>query len=135
MTWEEEIARMRVAAESRGVDVRFIATIRKVEDGRPGREFGVLSVHAPNYDSQLREACISVAHRAALFEVHESCSCEPLFEYTSAHGMRYSDAFIRHFAGVWAPVQGADNDPTHLNDNWLNNAREIYSRFCTDGLS
>jgi hypothetical protein len=160
--WAEEKIAIREAAERYGVDARFIATIRKVENGGPGREFGVLSVSAPDYAGQLKEACISVAHRLFRYQrdrpsaaaiargyTVRTCSCgfvESLggpvpsasaLAYTLG-GLRYSEAFIIYFAGIWAPVL-APNDPAHLNEHWLTNALAIYDRACggegLDGLA
>jgi hypothetical protein len=133
MEWRDEKLLIRAAAERHGVDPRFIATIRKVENGGPGREFGVLSVHAPDYVSQLKEACISVAHRLFRYpRDRPSSSGAGAFLYTLG-GLRYSEAFISYFAGIWAPLAG--EDPAHLNQYWFANALAIYDRACgAEGL-
>jgi hypothetical protein len=63
INWTEEWPRIVASAMRYGVQPAAVAAIRVAEDGAPGREFGVLSVPAPDYDSQLRVACESLAHR------------------------------------------------------------------------
>ena len=111
---------IRVEAERYGVDWRFIAAIRRQEDGGPGREFGVLSEHAPDYNTQLSVCCESVAHRVFTYPGHP-------FVYTR-HGLIYSYDWIKYFAGIWCPV-GATNDPDKLNVNWLPNVLKFYHQY------
>ena len=124
MTWSEEIAAITATAVAFGVDAKFVGCIRKVENGGPGREFGVLDGHADTYALQLQECCRTVAHRLYLY----GGQLEP-FVY-DASGLHYSPGFIEYFAGIWAPTIGATNDPTGENEHWLPNMTRLYALAC-----
>lgn len=101
-----------------GVDPYFISAIRVAENGGDGRQFGVLSVPAPTYADQLREACITVRNHKGLIQIvmfwDRRC---------------YSASSVLDFAMKWAPPH-AENDPGNKNENWFKNAWSGYSRFC-----
>jgi hypothetical protein len=109
---QKEWPLVREAASRYGVNPYFIMGIRHAEGGRPGRDFGVLSVPAPTYADQLRVACLTVARR--------------LTEYRGVVYKRvgrvavYSDEFAEWFGKLWAP-DAAENDPHGLNANWSAN--------------
>jgi hypothetical protein len=113
--WEREWPLIQAAAEKHSVDPFFIAAIRGTENGRPTREFGVLSTVAGNYAAQLEVACVSVKHRMQAAGVKE-----------------VSDLFIQFFGSRWAPL-AADNDPDDLNANWVPNCSHLFHKFTTDG--
>lgn len=123
--WTTEWPQIQKAAALYHVDPYFIGAIRHAENGSPGKEFGVLSVSAPTYTDQLREACESVAHKAAVFD--GEITVLTLRITKAAMVLVYSDAFIQKFASVWAPEK-VSNDPHNLNANWANNVRLIYYR-------
>lgn len=103
---------IKEAASKYGVNPYFMAAIRQAENGGPGREFGVVSVDAPTYDEQLRIACLTVAHRMALY---------PGCAHSRQNGVSImSENFIQWFAHIWAPL-GVGNDPHNLNANWPSN--------------
>lgn len=84
---------------------KLLWSIRKVEQGRQGREFGVLTPEAMRFENG-----------------------DPIDSFTTqakwAAGTikkRY-DGDIESFANRWAPV-GAENDPTNLNKNWIKNIK------------
>ncbi len=104
-------------AEARGVDARLLAAIRKAEMGGPGREFGVLSVSAPTYQDQATIAANTIRNNIARYEADRS--------YSATVNGRYTEEFIRYLGSVYAPV-GAANDPTALNQNWVNNVNTWY---------
>lgn len=114
-----EWPKILLAATTKGVDAYFIAAIRVAENGAPGREFGVLSVPAPDYASQLRVTCNSVCSRLLAFGGN-------WFDYNGR--LMYQKSFVRYFATNWAPNNVA-NDPRHLNANWLENAWNTYLEF------
>lgn len=130
MTWSEELAEIVPAAVAAGVDPAFVAAVRWVEHGGPGREFGVVSVRAPAYLDQLHVTIVTVARRLGAFGGNALEWCEPLGQ---PRRVRYSMAFIEAFAGSWAPV-GASNDPGGLNAGWLPNVCEIYGRMVDAGV-
>lgn len=101
-----------------GVDPYFISAIRVAENGGDGRQFGVLSVPAPTYADQLREACITVRNHKAL------CA------NASLYGRRaYTADQVAEFAKSWAPTD-AENDPGGLNAHWFKDCWSAYSGFC-----
>lgn len=106
-------------AESRGVDARLLAAIRKAENGGPGREFGVLSVPAKDYYAQASIAANSIANNVERYESGTGQSAR-------SDG-RLTRDFIAFMGARWAPV-GAQNDPTGLNQNWVDNVTTWYER-------
>lgn len=124
MLWVEELEAIEHQADDYGVDYIWIATIRKVEWGPPGLEFGVETEINKGYDAQLRATCATVRDRLMNY------GANPYKTYgTGAMHLRlgYNEKFIRWFAGIWAPV-GVDNDPKGLNRYWPLNALEVYPR-------
>lgn len=83
---------------------RLLYTIRKVENGGVGKEFGVLSPEAMRYKDNPVLSYLTQARWAA-----------------GTIKKRY-DGDIEKFAKRWAPV-GVANDPTNLNKNWIKNAQ------------
>jgi hypothetical protein len=130
MTWDEEIALIVPTAMAHGVDPLFIAAIRKAENGREGREFGVLAIPAHDYDTQLSITCKTVRNILANF------SQNPFKLQQAARGIRrcvYTANFIAAFATKWAPPN-SENDPRGLNKFWFTNASTWYGTFVEHGL-
>lgn len=115
---EDEI--IRRAAARAGVDEEFLTALRKIENGGPGREFGVLSVPAPTYEAQARVAAESVRRSRERFEATGASAVDP------ATG-RYTEAFVRFFSSRYAPV-GASNDPAGLNRHHAGNLVRRYAQ-------
>jgi hypothetical protein len=125
--WNTEYPVIIGVAVMHGVDPRFIRTIRTVENGGPGREFGVLTIPAPTYAQQLEVCCNSVAHRMTQFILN--CPDDSPFDYASGR-LQYSVAFIEWFGGYWAPTD-APNDPADMNAKWVENAIAVYHSLCS----
>lgn len=87
----------------------LLMTIRRVESGKPGREFGVLSRKA-------------MRHRDGV----KSFYLQARFAAETIKGRYTGD--IDAFAARWAPV-GVANDPTNLNKNWARNAKHHIDRY------
>lgn len=102
------------------VDARLMGAIRKAENGGPGREFGVVSIFAPDLDSQARAAAQTIANNVTRFQNQTG-----LVAY--GDDGRYSDAFIEFLGSRYAPI-GASNDPTNLNQYWVSNVESYYRR-------
>lgn len=130
MTWEEEVEKIERVAHSLGIDPLFVAAIRKAEGGRDGREFGVLSVPAPDYNSQLRICCNTVKNFLAAYDTNPF---SVIMSKGAIKRLIYSGNFIASFARKWAPI-GAENDPRNLNRNWFTNVTNWYSKFVAQGL-
>lgn len=117
--WPTERPLIEAECQLRNVDVAFIMAIRQIENGGPGKEFGVLSVSAPTYADQLRICVSTVAHRL------ESYTVNPLTRNPFGR-VTYNPKWIAYFAAIWAPG-GVQNDPNGLNKNWLPNVLKAYT--------
>lgn len=82
---------------------KLLYVIRKVENGGPGREMGVLTKEAQRFKGDY-EKSLDIQARWAAGTIRK----------------RY-DGDLKSFADRWCPV-GAKNDPTGLNKNWYKNA-------------
>jgi len=111
---------IRRVAERSGVDCEFLTALRQIENGGPGREFGVLSVPAPTLDDQARIAAETVRRNVERFELRGGTAVDP------ASG-RYTEEFVRFFSGRYAPI-GVANDPTNLNRHHAGNLSRRYSQ-------
>jgi len=124
-----EQAAILALASKYGVDPAAVAALRIAENGRPGREFGVLSVQTggdptkpptdpgSTFYAQCTVACQSLKsqvqrQRAAGAETFDSAG-------------RLTYEFWEAWQKRWAPI-GAQNDPSGLNRNWLANAWGAY---------
>ncbi len=84
---------------------KLLYSIRKVENGRQGREFGVLSPEAMRYEKG--DPLLSLETQA---------------KWAAGTIKKRFNGNLEEFAGRWAPV-GAKNDPTNLNKNWIKNIK------------
>ena len=119
------------AAEYYGVDPLFMIAIRQHENGESGREFGVLSIPAPRYIDQLTTCCASVRNHLTLYvgAVHRNVT-----RPGASRRLAYAREFIAHFGYKWCPV-GADNDPKHLNENWIPRVTDFYEALVKDSAA
>jgi len=115
---EEQAVILRTAADI-GVPAAFLAAIRLAENGRPGREFGVLSEAADTYEAQARVAALSVRNNQYRYVARFK-------EWPVDAQGRLSEAFTKFMSSRWAPV-GVENDPANLNANWPGNVWAYYS--------
>lgn len=120
-----EAALIAQEAARTGVDSALLAAIRKAENGRPGREFGVLSVSAPTLEGQARVAANTVRNTLQRYAQHGGQAVEP------ATG-RYTEGFLRYLSARYAPV-GAANDPQGLNRSHAANLIALYRRVSSEG--
>ena len=113
----EQQAILQTAAEV-GVPATFLAAIRIAENGRAGREFGVLSELAETYEAQARIAALSIRNNVYRYVLR--------FKEWPVDGTGgLSEAFTKFMAARWSPV-GATNDPTNLNQHWPKNVWRVY---------
>ncbi|HTX55355.1 MAG TPA: hypothetical protein VMD08_18275 [Candidatus Baltobacteraceae bacterium] len=115
-----EASVIRREADRTGIDAQFLVALRRTENGGPGREFGVLSVKAPDLDSQARVAANSVRHSVQRFEQTGGQAIDP-------QTGQYTEAFLRYFSARYAPV-GANNDPSGLNRYHAANLIALYQK-------
>ena len=87
-------------------ETKLLYIIRKVENGRQGREFGVLVPQAMRYKN--------APDKTKSFRLQAQWAAGTIKR-------RYKGDLLA-FAKRWAPV-GAKNDPKGLNKNWYKNAR------------
>ncbi len=125
MTVRQEWDRILVQSRLHGVDPLFMASIRKAENGGPGREFGVLGMEARTFQVQLEISVKTIRRYLSEFMGN------PFRLYQTSAGFRrlgYSPEFITYAARRYAPI-GAENDPTGLNHHWERNVSDYYRRF------
>jgi hypothetical protein len=103
-----------------GVDPSLLVALRRAENGRSGKEFGVVSVAADGLDAQARVAANTVRNTLARFERDGGTAVDR----TTG---RYTEDFLRFFSSRYAPV-GAANDPTGLNRHHAANLIALYQK-------
>lgn len=99
----------------------FMLTVRLIENGKKGTEFGVLHPDAINTDLKNQAEWAM----STLIKDNKRWHTDTL-----ANGKKKSDyaGFIFYFADKWCPI-GADNDPNNLNQYWLPNFQKYYALF------
>lgn len=126
--WEQEI--IIEIAEQFVVDPVLLAAIRVIEDGGPGREFGVLSVEAPGYRDQAQVAARTI--RNTIRRYSENRQRSPW-----GPDGRFTEDFLRYFSRGgpgypgYAPYdpdtgESAENDPRGLNAHHFPNLLAVY---------
>ncbi len=117
---------VREIADLFEIDARFLAALRETENGRAGREYGVLSVKAETYEEQAEIAARTIKNTLARYERDTGIPAR-------GAGGRYTESFILYFSHGgpsypgYAPL-GAANDPTHLNAHHARNLSAAYQR-------
>lgn len=115
----------RVADET-GADLELLGALRKVENGGPGRELGVLSVSAPTIEDQYTVAARTIRNTMNRYTANTG-------QNPYSVGGRLSHDFLRYFSSGgpgypgYAPI-GASNDPAGLNHNHYPNLVAWYDR-------
>lgn len=98
----------------------FMLTVRLIENGKTGTEFGVLHPDAINTDLKNQAEWTM----ATLIK-----DTKRWYTGELAKGKKEDyPSFVFYFADKWCPI-GADNDPNNLNKNWLPNFQKYYSLF------
>ena len=110
----------RTASEV-GVPAVMLAAIRLAENGRAGREFGVLSESANTYEQQARICALSIRNNT--YRYVQKTAQWPI---DSATG-QLSYGFVTFMAARWAPL-GVQNDPDNLNAHWPKNVWGCFSQ-------
>jgi hypothetical protein len=117
---DREAAVIAKEADRTFIDPALLAALRQAENGRPGREFGVLSVAADGLEGQARVAATTVRNTVARFEQRGGVAVDPTTR-------RYTEDFLRFFSARYAPV-GAPNDPNGLNRRHAANLIALYRK-------
>jgi hypothetical protein len=108
----KEIPVIRAAAERNGIkfgsdDWFLLLAIRRAENGKPGREFGILSKTARTLDAQAA-----------------NCACTIRNQHRRSGLAKVDDKYIQSLAGRYCPV-GCDND-NGTNRFWIKNVTYYY---------
>lgn len=90
---------------------KLLGSIRKVEQGRQGREFGVLEPEAMRFENGDPVQSFITQARWAAGTIKKRFTGD-----------------LESFANRWAPTVGATNDPTGLNKNWLKNIKSFMNK-------
>lgn len=94
----------------------IVAAIRYAENGRKGREYGILHTRVkPTYRSQAGWCAATVQKNFTRWLNTKPADKTPT-------------AFITFLGSKYCPV-GADNDPTGLNKHWIKNVKYYYYEF------
>lgn len=90
-----------------GLDPRLLQAVEKAE----GNILKAVQCSLPR--TRTRDEALQITARSA---VHAMC------DYIIAHDQ---EAFVKFWAQRWAP-QGAENDPTDLNQHWPTNVLQLW---------
>jgi hypothetical protein len=114
----EEYPIIMTAAKRNGIaetdhdNLATLFAIRKAENGKPGKEFGVLHPKAKGQKGESREKTLD---RQAGWAAATIISKRRSHEASKEGG-----DFVQYLGSKYAPV-GAENDPSNLNKNWHKN--------------
>lgn len=98
----------------------FMLAVRMAEQGRKGREFGVMAQGAIDTDLETQAEWTMSTLIKDTKRWHTD---------TLAKGKKEDyPSFVFYFADKWCPI-GADNDPNNLNKYWLPNFQKFYGLF------
>ncbi len=108
----DEMALISKVAQEYSLDEtqsKMLWAIRKTENGRVGREFGVLNPEAMRFENDPFKSFVTQARWAA-----------------GSIKKRYKGD-MNAFRDRWAPID-AENDPTGLNKNWVPNMEHFMKK-------
>lgn len=127
---DDEARGVLEAAIRWGVDPRLLGALRKVENGGPGREFGVMLASATTFELQALAAAETIRHTMGRYCLTGPAKAPPLYDLGTG---RLTDEFLAYFSlggpgyPGYAPL-GAANDPHGLNQHHLPNLLTWYGR-------
>jgi hypothetical protein len=108
---DEEESIINKVAKEYGLDdnaTKLLHGIRHVENGKQGREFGVLNSHAERYAN----------------DPDPSKSFKLQAQWAAGTIKNHYKGDLDKFADRYAPTKGATNDVHGLNQNWLANMKD-----------
>ena len=125
---------IRPALRSRLAPV--VAAIRCQEDGRKGREYGILDARAldKSYRTQAGWCAATVQKNWDRYLTGGECNNSKCTIKHKPGNSRDMQSYICYLGHVYCPV-GADNDPKGLNRNWIGNVKKIVDKFAKGGSS
>lgn len=126
--FQDELNTIRFHAGRVGADERLMLAIREAENGRAGRQFGVMPNERYDADNGYTEngqfhrypddGDLSRQASWAAWTIRRNR--ERFERNNEGH-----ENFIDYLSERYAP-RGADNDPNNLNENWARNVRNRY---------
>jgi|SRR3989344_1724495 len=127
--FQNELDTIRAHAQRIGADERLMLAIREAENGRAGRQFGIMPngrYEADNgytengqFNQYPNDGDLSRQAAWAAWTIRRNR--ERFERNNEGH-----EDFIEYLSERYAP-RGAGNDPTDLNQNWAGNVRERYN--------
>ena len=105
----EEIGMIFAAAKRNNLNTELayiLFAIRKAENGKAGKEFGIMNPEANDFDSQAGWCAATIKKN---YDRWIDAGCP--------------DDFITFLGSKYCPV-GAENDPNNLNQHWVGNVKE-----------
>ena len=113
LTCGEELQVMKQVAVKYKLNASGLAllrAIRKTENGKPGREFGILRKEAKTYRQQAEWCAGTIRNN--------------YYRWKRSGGKQ---DYLSFLAGKYAPI-GCANDPKGLNKNWKRNVEHWYRK-------
>ena len=111
---ESVISRVAKSYSLNPEQTKLLKVIRLVENGGPGKEFGVLTPQAMRFKNNPQK------------------SLETQAKWAAGTIKNHYDGNIDRFAKRWAPLK-AKNDPKGLNKNWAQNAKFYMNKLSNGG--
>ena len=110
----DDAVRVNIRPELRTKLAPYVAAIRYAENGRAGREYGILHPRVdPTYRSQAGWCAATVQKN---------------YDRWVKAGRK--GEFVTFLGGRYCPV-GAKNDPNGLNKHWIKNVKKFQKRFAS----
>jgi len=116
---EEEAKTILAVAEEYNIDPKFLAALRKTENGGAGKEMGILGYETKNFRDQVRLAARTIQNNEKRFS--KVFNNKPVVKV----GGKYTAEFLVAFSSRYAP-EGVANDPGNLNSNHVKNLARFY---------
>ncbi len=121
----QEDPQILAMASKHGIDWRLLKALRETENGGPGREFGVLDMHADTWEQQADIAARTIRHTVGRYWMN--LKSDPWDDVVGRYRPTFLSYFSRGGQGYvgYAPLHVA-NDPHDLNANHLGNLTHYY---------
>jgi hypothetical protein len=101
-------------------NLAVLFAIREAENGRHGKQFGVLHKNAA---AKPGETHLQSLDRQAGWAASTLMKNRARYDQAVKEG-KTNKPFVEHFGNIWAPI-GVANDPTNLNKHWIGNVSRL----------
>ncbi|MDD5213304.1 MAG: NlpC/P60 family protein [Candidatus Gracilibacteria bacterium] len=118
---EKELSSIIKKGVEYSIDPMFLISLRKIENGGSGREFGVMNPSMDTFDGQLNMACRIIQDNMNKYK-------RVTGENPIASADTFSGEFVAYLSNIYAPI-GASDDPNNLNKNHFTNLISSYSKY------